>query len=254
MSPQSLLFTAGMASLRARGKQQKLWNGEKVQLPRALPVSSGLGWWRPRAPGAGMDRTTKPELRSDPWDALKIPGERGVVARKDVWDGGTGGSALWKSPSRPWWWRKASGQLRSRHGSGAGSWAVNPQSCSPGGSVAIWDDLGKSHSSRTGRDSTSPAGGEDVPAGISFPHRIPSLPTLLLPGCPPGAASFPLHSQIIPFRRSARRNPSHNTHGDPTAHPCSASMHRGILPTKKKKTPWEKGQRAWEEEQLDLLC
>lgn len=110
------------------------------------------------------------------------------------------------------------------------------QSCSPGVSVAIWDDLGKSHSSRTGRDSTSPAGGEDVPAGISFPHRIPSLPTLLLPGCPPGAASFPLHSQIIPFRRSARRNPSHNTHGDPTAHPCSASMHRGILPTKKKNT------------------
>lgn len=75
------------------------------------------------------------------------------------------------------------------------------QSCTPGVSVAVWDDLGKSHSSRTGRDSTSPAHGEgNVPAGISFPHRIPSLPTLLLPGCPPGAAPFPLHPQILPFR------------------------------------------------------
>lgn len=75
------------------------------------------------------------------------------------------------------------------------------QSCTPGVSVAVWDDLGKSHSSRTGRDSTSPARGEgNVPAGISFPHGIASLPTLLLPGCPPGAAPFPLHPQILPFR------------------------------------------------------
>lgn len=56
-------------------KQQKHQKGEKafplgkVQPPRDLPISSGLGQQRPRAPGCsvlGLGRIVQPELRSYP--------------------------------------------------------------------------------------------------------------------------------------------------------------------------------------------
>lgn len=165
-------------------------------------------------------------------------------ARKDVWDGGTGRSTLEKCA--PPWWRG----LRTAQVLACVIWAVNANPVLQGFG-GVWGDLGMSCSS-SGRGSTHPVGGEDVPAGISFPHRIPSLPTLLLPRYLPGAASLPLHPESFPFRGAQQGgiNPMTHTeipHPVPTAAQCTGG------PSQEKKTAWEKAKER-EEEQLDLFC
>lgn len=109
------------------GEQQKLRIGGKgaaAKSPPHLLLS---------APGAGMDRATKPELRSAP-GCPENPGEPGVVARKDGWGGGTGGNTLWKSlSSLAVGSARVLGCLRSRR------LGCESQSSAPGRFGMIWE-------------------------------------------------------------------------------------------------------------------
>lgn len=125
-SPQSLLFTVGKASLRARGKQQKLCKGKRCSCQEPSPSAQGWG-------GGGH-----------------APQELGWVVQPNLSFGVTLGRP--ENPGRTMggskegclgWWhgRERSGKapllpqdvLGSWHVSGAESWALNPNPVLQGG-------------------------------------------------------------------------------------------------------------------------
>lgn len=140
---------------------------------------------------------TQPNLSFGvPQGCPENPGRTMGGGKEGCWDGSTGRSTVWKSPLSSLVEGLRTAEVLACLRSGKLGCASHAALQGFGG---VWDDLGKSRSSRTGRGSTSPVGGEGVPAGISFPHRVPSLPALLLPRYLPGKASLPLHPQIFPL-------------------------------------------------------